>query len=235
MLESKLLSHRADGVLTLTLNRPSKLNAIDNDLAGALLDALRQAADDDEVRVIRLRGSGRAFCAGRDVDSPPTDRDLELVQGVAMAIVKHPKLVLAAVHGWTVGAGFEWMMDADVVVASGDARFKLPEAAIGVFVTGGLVATLPAAMGLPRAKAAMLLGDEFAAREAFAWGMVHRVVPFEQLDAASIEACRRLASLDPRVAAQFKRVINTVALDRFERAVEAESEAARFLMHGPNA
>lgn len=92
MVEPKLLSMLGDGVLTLTLtlNRPAKLNAIDNDLAASLLDALRAAADDPEVRAIRLRGQGRAFCAGRDVSAPPTDRDLELVQGVALAIVRHP-------------------------------------------------------------------------------------------------------------------------------------------------
>jgi enoyl-CoA hydratase/carnithine racemase len=86
------------------------------------------------------------------------ERHVELVQDVAVAIVRHPKPLVAAVHGWTVGAGFEWTMDADVVVAADDTRFKLPEASIGVFVTGGLVATLPAITGLSRAKAMMLLG-----------------------------------------------------------------------------
>ena len=109
MPEPTLLAALDEGVLTLTLNRPAKLNAIDHTLAAALLDALQAAADDPQVRVM-----------------------------------------LAAVHGWTVGAGFEWAMDADVVVAADDARFKLPEASLGVFVTGGLVATLPAAAGLPR-------------------------------------------------------------------------------------
>ena len=126
MAEPTLLSTLDKGVLTLTLNRPAKLNAIDNALAAALLGELQAAADDTDVRVIRLRGIGRAFCAGRDIGAPPTERDLELVQGVAVAIVRHPKPVLAAVHGWTVGAGFEWAMDADVVVAADDARFKLP-------------------------------------------------------------------------------------------------------------
>ena len=229
MLEPKLLSMLVDGVLTLTLNRPAKLNAIDNGLAGALLDALRTAADDPQVRAIRLCGTGRAFCAGRDVSAPPTDRDLELVQSVALAIVRHPKPVVAAVHGWTIGAGFEWTMDADVVVAAEDARFKLPEASIGVFVTGGLVATLPASAGLSRAKALMLLGEEFGARQAVEWGLAHQAVPADQLDGASMAVCRRLAALEPNVVAHYKRVLNAVGLERFERAIEEESNATRLL------
>jgi 2-(1,2-epoxy-1,2-dihydrophenyl)acetyl-CoA isomerase len=229
MVEPTLLSALDNGVLTLTLNRPAKLNAIDNALATALLDALQAASDNAEVRVIRLRGNGRAFCAGRDVSAPPTERDLELVQGVAVAIVRHPKPVVAAVHGWTVGAGFEWAMDADVVVAADDARFKLPEASIGVFVTGGLVATLPAMAGLSRAKAMMLFGEEFGARQAVEWGLAHRAVPSNELEECSMAACQRLAALDPAVVAHYKRVLNSVGLDRFDRAIEEESNATRRL------
>lgn len=230
MAEPTLLPTLDKRVLTLTLNRPAKLNAIDNVLAAALLEELQTAASDPEVRVIRLRGNGRAFCAGRDVSAPPTERDLELVQGVAVAIVRHPKPVVAAVHGWTVGAGFEWMMDADVVVAADDARFKLPEASIGVFVTGGLVATLPAIAGLSRAKAMMLLGEEIGARQAVDWGLVLQSVPPSQLDEVSMAACQRLATLDPTVVAHYKRVLNAVGLDRFDRAIEEESNATRMLV-----
>jgi 2-(1,2-epoxy-1,2-dihydrophenyl)acetyl-CoA isomerase len=230
MVEPTLLSTLDNGVLTLTLNRPAKLNAIDTVLAAALLEELRAAADKPEVRVIRLRGNGRAFCAGRDIGAPPTEQDLEGVQGVAVTIVRHPKPVVAAVHGWTVGAGFEWAMDADVVVAADDARFKLPEASIGVFVTGGLVATLPAIVGLSRAKAMMLFGEEFNASQAVDWGLAHRAVPSDQLDEVSMAACRRLAALDPTVVAHYKRVLNAVGLDRFDRAIEEESNATRMLM-----
>src|SRR5262245_44753883 len=124
MPQPTLLADVNDGVMTLTLNRPDKLNAIDNGLAQALLDAFGAAATDDAVRAVRVRGNGRAFCAGRDVSAAPTERDLELVQAVASAIVRLDKPVLVAVHGWTVGAGLEWMLDADVVVAASGSRFK---------------------------------------------------------------------------------------------------------------
>src|SRR5690606_29082231 len=131
---------------------------------------------DAAVRVLRLRGAGKAFCAGRDVGAPPTEDDLTLVQAVAQAIVSLEKPVVAAVHGWVVGAGLEWMLDADVVIAAEGARFKLPEASLGVFVTGGLTATLAASAGLARAKALMLLGEPFDAAQAQAWGLVWQVV-----------------------------------------------------------
>src|SRR3990167_9573472 len=147
-----LTSDRRDGVLTLTLNRPDKLNAINNDLSLRLLDALRSAAADPGVRVVRLRGNGRAFCAGRDVSEPPTERDLELVQAVAQAIVRLLQ----------------------PVVAGRSARFRLPEASLGVFVTGGLTATLSAMVGLARARSLLLLGEVFDAQQALEWGLVDR-------------------------------------------------------------
>lgn len=229
MSTTTLLSSCHEGVLTLTLCRPAKLNAIDNDLAAALLDALQSSVGDSAVRVIRLCGSGRAFCAGRDTSAEPTLRDLELVQSVAIAIVSHPKPVVASVHGWTVGAGLEWMMDADIVIAADDARFKLPEASLGVFVTGGLVATLPAATGLSRAKALMLLGEEFGAAQAVEWGLIHRAVPAAQLDEVSMQACLRLSALEPSVVTQFKRVLNGIGLNRFNQAIEEEASVMRDL------
>ena len=114
----KVLTAMQGGIMTVSLNRPAKLNAIDNDLARELLDAIALAARDDGVRVLLLRGEGRAFCAGRDVSAPPSDEDLRLVQAVATALVALPKPVVAAVHGWTLGAGLEWMLDADGVIVA---------------------------------------------------------------------------------------------------------------------
>lgn len=229
MPETKLLTDLRDGVLTLTLNCPEKLNAIDNDLARSLLQALKAGAIDKTVRAIRLRGNGRAFCAGRDVSAAPTEDDLVLVQAVAEAIVRNPKPVLAEVHGWTVGAGFEWMLDADIVIAAESTRFKLPEASLGVFVTGGLSAILPATVGLARAKALTLLGEAFTAQHALDWGLVWKVVEDSHLDEISWSTAVQLAALKPDVAAQFKRVFNLLGLATFDQAIEEENRAQRLL------
>lgn len=184
LASTRLIASPPGGVLNLSLNRPEKLNAIDNDLSRELLSALVAAGSDPSVRVVVVNGHGRAFCAGRDVSAAPTDEDLVLVQAVSKAIVDLPKPVIAAVHGWTVGAGFEWMLNADVAIAASSARFKLPEASLGVFVTGGLTATLPAYAGFGRAKALMLLGEEFSSAQAQAWGLLWRVVAPDQEDRA---------------------------------------------------
>ncbi len=225
MEEPTLLVDTQGGVMTLSLNRPDRLNAIDNDMARLLLAALDQAARDNTVHVLRIRGQGRAFCAGRDISAPPSEDDLVLVQGVAQALVALPKPVVAAVHGWVVGAGLEWMLNCDIVVAADNARFKLPEASLGVFVTGGLSATLAASVGLSRAKALMLLGETFNAQQAQGWGMLWQVVASDQLDDASAQMAARLAALSPDVTSRFKRVLNTVGLPLFERAVALENEA----------
>lgn len=231
MTTTTLLSERQAGVLTLTLNRPEKRNAIHNDLARALLIALQQADADPAVRCVVLRGNGPAFCAGRDVSAAPTEDDLTLTQQVASAIVHCSKPVIAAVHGWTVGAGLEWMLCADVVIAADNAHFKLPEASLGVFVTGGISAILPAVAGVARAKAMMLLGEEFSAEQAKAWGLVWELVEPDALSTRSIECAVKLAALDPQVVGHFKRVLNGVGLSGFDRAIEIESTVQRALMN----
>ncbi|NRF67751.1 enoyl-CoA hydratase/isomerase family protein [Aquincola sp. S2] len=218
-----------DGVLTLTLNRPRKLNAITATLAQDLWRALEHADADAAVKAVLLRGAGRAFCAGRDVSAAPTEAELEGVQRVAAAIVGCRKPVVAAVHGWVLGAGLEWMLDADIVIAARSARLKLPEASLGVFVTGGLVATLPAAAGLARAKALMLLGEEFSAEQALGWGLVWKLVDDDTLGTASRAIAQRLAALDADVAARYKRVLNQIGLASFEEALRRESAEQRAL------
>src|SRR5690606_40408103 len=102
--------------MTVSLNRPARLNAIDNGLARELLSAIESAAADDTVRVLLLRGEGRAFCAGGDVSAPPTDEDLRLVQAVARAPVALPKPVVAALHGCNGGVGLECMLSLHIVI-----------------------------------------------------------------------------------------------------------------------
>ena len=212
-----------DGVLALVLDRPMKLNAIDAPLASALLAALDAAARDPAVRVVVLRGRGRAFCAGRDVSEAPTPAILALVQDVARALVALPQPVVTAVHGWAIGAGLEWMLATDLVVAARGTRFRLPEIELGVFVTGGLLRTLPAVAGLARARGLMLLGEPFAADDALRWGLVWSVVEDAALDAEVARIAARLAGFDPAVARRYKRALHEIGLDRYERALDLEA------------
>jgi len=218
-----LQTERADGVLTLRLDRPARLNAIDEPMAAALLAALRAAETAADVRAVVLRGNGRAFCAGRDVSVPPTREILQLVQEVSRAIVALPKPVVVAVHGWVVGAGVEWMLDADIVVAARSTRLRLPEIGLGVFVTGGITRTLPAYAGLARAKGLLLLGEEFSAVDAERWGLVWSVVDEDRLDAETAQIAVSLADADPAALGRFKRVLNAMNLSDFAEALSAET------------
>lgn len=214
---------RADGVLTLSLNRPERLNAIDEAMATLLLDALREADRDDDVRCLVLRGNGRAFCSGRDVTTPETREILELVQAVSLAMVECRKPIVFAVHGWVVGAGLEWMLDGDVTIAARGTRFRLPEIEIGVFPTGGITAMLPHVAGLVRAKGMLMLGNAFAAEQAMQWGVIWSVVDDDALDNEAMNVARRLAGFDPEVVRRFKRVLNGLALGQFNDAIAAET------------
>ena len=230
MTDAVLHTALQDGVLTVTLNRPSKLNAINLELAHALLAALQSAEHNEAVRAILLQGNGRAFCAGRDTSEAPTDADLQAVQAVSQALVQGSKPVVALVHGWVLGAGLEWMLNADVCIAADTARFKLPEASLGVFVTGGITALLPAMAGLARAKALMLLGEEFSAADALAWGLVWKVLPADAACHAALQAARQLAQLAPEVSSGFKKVLNTVGAAQFDQAGALETAMQRTLM-----
>ena len=219
-LQSEQIGH----ILTLRLNRPERLNAINEATARELLTGLTEAERSPDVHVIVLRGNGRAFCAGRDVSEPPTPEILTLVQDVSKAMVRCSKPIVVAVHGWVVGAGVEWMLDGDIVVAARSARLKLPEAGIGVFVTGGVSATLPAMAGMARAKGAMLLGEEFSAADAERWGLIWKVADDDALDAEILRIAQRLAALKPDVVRRFKRVLNEIGLERFDRAIALETQ-----------
>jgi 2-(1,2-epoxy-1,2-dihydrophenyl)acetyl-CoA isomerase len=213
-----LQSEHAGGVLTLRLDRPGHLNAVDEPTAAALLAALGAAETAADVRAVVLRGNGRAFCAGRDVGAPPTPEILQLVQDVSRAIVALSKPVVAAVHGWVVGAGVEWMLDADIAVAARGTRLRLPEIGLGVFVTGGITRTLPAYAGLARAKGLLLLGEEFSAVDAERWGLVWSVVDDDRLDAETARIAASLANADPAALGRFKRVLNAMNLSAFGKA-----------------
>ena len=225
-----LLTELDEGVLTLSLNRPERLNAIDEASAAELLQALQDAETSEAVRVIVMRGKGRAFCSGRDLSSAPTARIHDLVQGVARTLVTGAKPVVMSVHGWAVGAGAEWMLDGDIVIAGRTTRFRFPEVELGVFATGGVTALLPRLAGLARAKGLLMLGEEFSAEQALAWGLLWAVVDDAELKRETARIARRLAGLDAAALTGFKSVLRQVSLAEFDASVGAETRMQSELM-----
>lgn len=212
-----------EGVLVLRLNRPQRLNALTLALTNELVAALLAADADPEVRVIVLQGEGRAFTAGKDRDDPATPEFVHALQQLACTLMDCPKPVVAAVQGRAVGAGVEILLNCDIVVAARDAKFMLPEVNVGLFGTGGVLALLPRAIGLARAKGALLLGQEFSAEQAERWGLVWTLADDAGVQALAI--ARQLAGSDPRILAEIKQLLHREAFGGLGPILAREAQA----------
>jgi len=222
-----------EGVGTVLLNRPERLNAITLELVEDLTTIFAKANRDPEVRALVLRGAGRAFCSGDDLkdfaNQAPTEREgrrhVEAIQGVTREIVLGDKFVVGAIHGWAVGGGLEWAINCDFPIWGESARGFFPEIELGLFVTGGVTALLPNLVGLPRAKELILFGNRFGSAEAHAAGIAWRVVPDHRLFDEAHTLALRIAALPPRQATDLKRVINRACHREIEHALELETAA----------
>jgi 2-(1,2-epoxy-1,2-dihydrophenyl)acetyl-CoA isomerase len=190
-------------VAIVTLDRPDRLNAVNPALVDQLVTSLREIAAKDAGCVI-LTGRGRAFCAGHDLKQERPDdaslwQRLDRLQDVTRAIRELPIPVIAAVHGHAVGAGAEFALGCDLVIASSEARFRFPEVGLGLSVTGGMTKLLGDLVGPLKAKELILLGEPFDAIEALRLGLVNRVVSAAELMPFALEWARRLAA-QPRTS-----------------------------------
>jgi len=180
------------GVGRLTLARPDKLNALNDDLRAGLHAAVRTLADRDDVRVVVVAGAGRAFSAGADlaerIDPGPTDlarrRATGRWQRVLEDLERLPQVTVARLHSHVIGGAGLLAAACDLRVASDDLSFAIPEVAIGIPLTWAGLPRLVREIGLPRTRDLVMTGRRLGAAEAEAWGLVHRVAPAAELDAA---------------------------------------------------
>lgn len=216
MADSPLLYESRDGIAIITLNRPAKRNAINNDMALALRDAwLRLEEGPDRVGV--LTHAGEHFTGGADITSPPDDFPA-CVPNVGVMLTKP---VIAAVGGWVVGGGVVAVQMCDLCVAAEDAKFMFPEAKVGF--TGAVIAGIAARIPHKVAMELMLLGDVVEARRMYEVGFVNRLVPAgTQLDAALAYA-HRLAENAPLVLKLLREFVEQVV----PAGPSAESARAR--------
>lgn len=187
-----------DGVSLLRLNRPERLNAVVPALTDGLLDGFERASADGSPVVI-MAGRGRAFCAGHDLKEPTVEETvvearnrLQRIQDVTRVIRAYPGVVIAAVHGYALGAGAEFALSADLVVAAEDAQFGFPEVGVGLSVTGGISRLLPIVLGPARAKALLFLGERMTAEQAASVGLINEAVPAGEHEAAALRMAVRL-------------------------------------------
>ena len=219
------------GVLTLTLNRPDALNSFTVEMKEGLLEALKEAARDREVRAIVLTGAGRAFSAGQDLkerqgpDVADLGTELRLrYNPIVIAMRRLEKPIIGAVNGVAAGAGISIALACDIVIASQNATFIEAFSRVGLVPDTGSTWFLPRLVGTARAAEMMFTGDPVDAATAERIGLINRSVPAEKLIDEVTELAQRLARAAPLTLALAKRALNrTYELD-LEHALDYEAQ-----------
>jgi enoyl-CoA hydratase/carnithine racemase len=230
--DTVLSERNGNGVTTITLNRPDRLNAMNGQLVDDLARAVDDANADALTSVIILTGAGRAFCAGDDrhdhvqPDSEAQAREaVDAIQRATNAIVFGAKPVVGAINGWAVGGGFEWAINCDFPIWAESAQGFFPEVSLNLFVTGAVSSLLPALVGLNTAREMLFFGDRYDAAALLRMGVAWRVVPDDRLLAEAHTVANRLAALPQLAVRAMKRVLNQTAATDIRAALAHETEA----------
>ena len=229
----------ADGVLSVTLNRPDSLNSLTAAMLKGITDALEQAAADPRVKVVRLGGAGRGFSSGAGISEAdhanpgatgtPADV-LDAANRAVRSIVNLPQPVVAVVQGPAAGVGASLALASDVVLASEKAFFMLAFTKIGLMPDGGASALIAASVGRHRAMRMALLAERIPAAEAFEWGLVTAVYPADQFDAEVSSVISALVSGPAVALRKTKDAINAATLVELEAALEREKRSQLVLI-----
>tara|TARA_A100001037_G_C15085427_1_gene606443 strand:- start:609 stop:1376 length:768 start_codon:yes stop_codon:yes gene_type:complete len=227
-----VLSEVKDGIRIITLNRPDILNAVNQPLIKALLEAARDANNDEDTRCVVLRGAGRAFCAGFDLSTHNPDKTyqeeriiIDKIQAITRELVLGNKIIIGAIHGWAVGAGLEWAINCDLAVWGQSTRAFFPELEWGLFVTGAVSAIAPRQISLSHFKELVLLREKVGAPCLHELGLAWRVVPDEEVFDHAMSVAQKVAELPPDGVIDFKRITNRAAYSDIETAMAMETEA----------
>ena len=219
-----LLRHDADGVATLTLNRPDKFNALSIELMSAVQAELDKLMDDTETRAVVIAGAGKAFCAGHDLTEMRTDPSTEAMNALftqcsAMmtSLTKIPQPVIARVHGVAAAAGCQLVAQCDLAICVEEATFGTSGVNIGLFCSTPMVAVT---RNLPRKQAMEMLmtGDFIDAATAVNYGLVNRAVAADRLDTAIAELAGKIADKSPSAVRRGKRLFYTQIEEGLEAA-----------------
>ncbi len=220
-------------VLSVTFNRPDSLNALTTPMLETLADVLDRAADDPAVKVVRLGGAGRGFCAGAGISAedqaaaagsgPDIDPLLDAANRAVRAITALPKPVVAVVQGPAAGVGVSLALACDVILASEKSFFLLAFTKIGLMPDGGASALVAAAVGRVRAMKMALLAGRIPAAEAYDYGLVSSVHPADELESAVAAVLERLGSGAAVALRKTKEAINAATLTELDDAIARET------------
>ena len=230
--ETVLSELNGEGVRTITLNRPERLNAMNQALVRDVAEAFTDANKDGATKAMIFTGAGRAFCAGDDRQEhvhPETEAKarefVEAIQDATRAIVFGEKPVVGAINGWAVGGGFEWAINCDFSIWAESARAFFPEVSLNLFATGGVTALLPALVGLNTAREMLFLGEKYDAPTLKQLGVAWKVVPDAALMTEAQAVARKLAALPPLSVRAMRRTLYRTAMTDLATALRLESDA----------
>ena len=225
----------ADGVATVTLNRPHAMNAINRALRQRLYEVIKTVDSDPDVHAVVLTGAGdRAFTAGLDLKELGSEEgglgaanDADPANNPVKAIELCRKPVIGAINGVAITGGFEVALACDVLVAARTARFADTHARVGIMPGWGLSQKLARMIGISRAKELAFTGNFLDAQTAFDWGLVNHVVEPEQLPALAHRLATDMASIDPAFVSAYKRLIDDGFAVTFGDGMAIEAERSR--------
>ena len=242
-MEEVLLVESRGAIRLLTLNRPKKLNALDGDLIKALTEGLLAAQHDSAVAAVVLAGSGRAFCPGMDTSSPrvlTTESRKNLVrhadESIALfKLLTHiDKPIIAAVHGYALGAGCSLALGSDLVVAAESARFGFPELRAGL-TASTVTAHAVHVMSRKIAFELLTLCENITPQRAYELGLVNRVVPDDQLMPTALGMAEVIAKWNPEFVGQTKRTFHRAASMDIDQALEMARDISVMMARLPPA
>jgi len=229
-----LISKKEGGVLTLTLNRPEVFNSINQELSELLVAELDAAQDDSEVRVVVLAASGKAFCAGQDLDEvKPIKGEVPNLGSVVdrqytplvLAIRELEKPVIAKVNGVAAGAGANLVFCCDFAVAAEEAIFIQAFSKVGLIPDTAGSFFVPRAVGIARATAMMMLAEKVSAVKACELGLIYKVVPLSDLDSTTAELAKTLSELPTKALGLTKCLLNESFSNSLEEQLALERES----------
>lgn len=236
----------ADGVATLTLNRPSQLNSLNKGLIDDVRNALRAMSKDDAVRALVITGSGRGFCAGADLSNAGFDDGVARSPGEGVShsmeigynplvrdLTTFPKPVIMAVNGVAAGGGVGLALCGDIVLAARSAYFvQVFTPRLGLVPDMGCTWLLSQLLGRARARALAMLGDRLPADKAAEWGLIWQCVPDDALLSEAMTLAKRLASGPQRALRELKRVLDEAPFNTLFEQLENERVTQRTLADG---
>lgn len=236
----------AEGVATLTLNRPAQLNSLNKGLIDDVRTCLRALAKDDTVRALVLTGEGRGFCAGADLSNAGFDDGVQRTPGEGVShsmeigynpmvrdLTTFPKPVVVAVNGVAAGGGVGLALCGDIVLASRSAYFvQVFTPRLGLVPDMGCTWFLPQLLGRARARALAMLGDRLPADKAAEWGLIWQCVADDQLLSEAQSIAKRLSSGPQRALRELKRVLDDAPFNTLFEQLENERMTQRLLADG---